>query len=196
MPFQDLFFDLGLMPLRAIAFQSVLLMVAIGLEAILLRQRLRLGYQTSIQYAATLNLLATSLGWVAFLTLEALLPPPLRSQIISFVMFNRFYPNEWLNRLPVLTVVAAMVVFFATYWVKLQGLTWLMLILGRAPAITAAPTPEAKNRRQRYEQARRGKAVDSQRGHPSRTLAVLEANALSFSAILILLLLHHGTRGL
>ena len=52
-------------------------MVAIALEATILRQRLRVGYQTSMQYAATLNLLATSLGWLAFLTLESLLPPRL-----------------------------------------------------------------------------------------------------------------------
>lgn len=188
MPLQDLLFNLGIMPLRAIAFQSLLLMVAISLEALVLRQRMRLGYQTSMQYAASLNLLATSLGWVIFLIAESMLPPPLRSQIISVVLFNRFYPNGWVDMLPVLTVVSAMGVFFATYWVKLQGLIWLMVLLERAP-VTAAT--ESESRHQRYEMARRGKAAQRQ-DYPSRTLAVLEANALSFTVILILLLLHQG----
>src|SRR5512146_2768127 len=118
----DLLADLGLLPLRAIAFQSMLLLVAIALEAMVLRQRLRLGYQTSVQYAATINLLTTSLGWIAFLSLEAVLPTPLRQQIMSYVLFSRFFPNDWLDALPVMMVMAAIVVFFATYWVKLQSL--------------------------------------------------------------------------
>ncbi|MGB3201098.1 MAG: filament integrity protein FraC [Nodosilinea sp.] len=187
MPFNDLLSELGIMPLRAIAFQSLLLMVAIVLEAMVLRQRLRLGYRTSMQYAATINLLATSLGWVAFLAIEAVLPLALRSQIISYVLFNRFYSNNWLEVLPVVVVVVAIAAFFITYWIKLQGLIWLLLLLGQKPIAT---TPEAieDNRRQRYERARRVQ-VEDQQGFSPRSLAVLQANAASFTAILVLLLL-------
>lgn len=185
----DLLSELGIMPLRAIAFQSLLLMVAIVLEAMVLRQRLRLGYRISMQYAATLNLLATSLGWVAFLAIEAVLPLALRSQIISYVLFNRFYDNSWRDALPVMVVVAAMAAFFITYWIKLQGLIWLLQLLGQKPIDT---TPEAieDNRRQRYERARRAQNEgEGQWGHSPRALAVLQANAVSFTAILLLLLL-------
>ena len=108
MPITNLLSELGIMPLRAIVFQSLLLMVAIVLEAMVLRQQLRLGYRPSMQYAATLNLLATSLGWMAFLAIEAMLPLSLRSQIISYVLFNRFYANSWREMLPVAVVLAAM----------------------------------------------------------------------------------------
>ncbi|WOD40020.1 filament integrity protein FraC [Nodosilinea sp. E11] len=187
MPTTNLLSELGIMPLRAIAFQSLLLMMAIVLEAMVLRQQLRLGYRTSMQYSATLNLLATSLGWIVFLALEALLPLSLRSQVISYVLFNRFYPNGWQDVLPVVVVVVAIAAFFATYWIKLQGLIWLLRLLGQAPPEN---TPEVieSNRTQRYERARRAQ-IEGQRGHSPRALAVLEANAVSFTAILVVLLL-------
>lgn len=187
MPINDLLSELGILPLRAIAVQSMLLMVAMVLEAMVLRQQLQLGYRPSMQYAATLNLLATSLGWVAFLAVEAVLPLSLRSQIISYVLFNRFYTNTWHDVLPVVVVVVAIVAFFVTYWIKLQGLLWLLQLLGQKPVET---TPEAieENRSQRYERARRAQ-LEGQRGTSPRALAMLQANAVSFTAILVLLLL-------
>ncbi|MEA5451533.1 hypothetical protein VB780_23345 [Leptolyngbya sp. CCNP1308] len=187
MPINDLLSELGILPLRAIAVQSMLLMVAIVLEAMVLRQQLQLGYRPSMQYAATLNLLATSLGWVAFLAIEAVLPLSLRSQIISYVLFNRFYTNTWYDALPVVVVVVAIAAFFITYWIKLQGLLWLLQLLGQKPVET---TPEAieGDRRQRYERARQAQ-LEGRQGHSPRALAMLQANAASFSAILVLLLL-------
>ncbi|HIK43873.1 MAG TPA: hypothetical protein IGR64_03190 [Leptolyngbyaceae cyanobacterium M65_K2018_010] len=185
MPIANLLAELGLMPLRAIAFQAMLLLVAIALEAIVLRQRLRLGYQTSVQYAATLNLLATSLGWILFLTLEALLPLALRQQIISYVLFNRFYMNSWVDSLPVILVVTAILAFFMTFWIKLQGLSWLVPFLDRAPVVAAPPPPSSSRR---YGPTRRRQPTAATQASPY-TLAVLQANALSFSAIVVLLLL-------
>ena len=191
MPINNLLSELGIMPLRAIAFQSMLLMVAIVLEAMVLRQQLRLGYRTSMHYSATINLLATSLGWIAFFAIEAVLPLALRSQVISYVLFNRFYPNNWQDILPVVVVVVAIVAFFVTYWIKLQGLMFLLQLLGE---ISVDTTPEAieDNRSQRYERARRAQ-IEGQRGHSPRALAVLEANAVSFTAILLVLVLVNQT---
>lgn len=187
MPINDLLSELGILPLRAIAVQSMLLMVAIVLEAMVLRQQLRLGYRTSMQYAATLNLLATSLGWVAFLAIEAVLPLALRSQIISYVLFNRFYTNTWYEVLPVVVVVVAIAAFFVTYWIKLQGLLWLLQLLGQKP-VDDIPEAIEDNRRQRYERARRAQ-LEGRQGNSPRALAMLQANAASFTAVLVLLLL-------
>jgi hypothetical protein len=196
MPITDFLADLGLMPLRAIAFQSMLLLVAIALEAIVLRQHLRLGYQTSVQYAATINLITTSLGWIAFLSLEALLPWALRQQIISYVLFNRFDPtNPWIDALPVVIVVAAIIAFFTTYWFKLQGLSLLVRLLDRetVPRVTVSveESPRYNSTRRPVawsSSARKQQPETSSRGS-SYTLAVLQANALSFTVIVILLLL-------
>jgi len=188
MPITDLLSDFGVLPLRAIAFQSLLLMIAIALEAVVLRQRLKVGYQVSMQYAATLNLLATSLGWLLFLTVESMLPAALRTQIISYVLFNRFYGNFWGDKIPVLVIIAGIMCFFATFWVKLQGLNALLILLGRG-SINPSHKDTAETRQERYALARGGQYNNQESGYSPYTLAVLEANALSFTAILILLLL-------
>ncbi|HEY9879098.1 MAG TPA: filament integrity protein FraC [Leptolyngbyaceae cyanobacterium] len=188
MPIQDFFQGLGVLPLRAIAFQCLLLLVAIALEAIILRQRLRIGYRPSVQYAATLNLFATVLGWLIFLIFEPLLPEPLQTQIISYVLFNRFYFNEWAGNLPIVIVFLGILSFFATLWLKMKGLDWLLKMLGLLPV----DEPEVKkelSRQERYDLARRGRQVKG--GTSVRTLAVLEANALSFTIILALILLRN-----
>lgn len=182
----DLLADLGLLPIKAVVFQSMLLLVAIALEAMVLRQRLRLGYQTSVQYAATINLLATSLGWIAFLSLEAVLPTALRHQIISYVLFSRFFSNVWLEALPVIMVMAAIAVFFATYWVKLQSLSALVALLGQTPVLEA---PALADRPGRSRSARRGAPSAARTRTATYTVAVLQANALSFTAIVVLLIL-------
>jgi hypothetical protein len=182
----DLLADLGLIPIKAMVFQSMLLLVAIALEAMVLRQHLRLGYQTSVQYAATINLLATSLGWIAFLSLEAVLPMALRQQVMSYVLFNRFFSNDWLEALPVMMVMAAIVVFFATYWVKLQSLSALVALLGKAPVLEA---PALSDRPGRSRSARRGAPSAARSRTATYTVAVLHANALSFTVIVLLLFL-------
>lgn len=186
---RDFLEELGVLPLRAVAFQSMLLLVAIVLEALILRQRLRLGYRPSIQYAATLNLLATSLGWLTFLGFEPLLPEPLRTQIMSYVLFNRFYLNEWAENLPIVLVFAGIAAFFATLWIKIKGLEWLLKLLGVMP-IDEPESNKVLTRKERYELARRGRQAKG--GTSIRTIAVLEANALSFTAILLLLLLRNA----
>lgn len=185
---RDFLEELGVLPLRAIAFQSLLLLVAIVLEALILRQRLRIGYRPSMQYAATLNLLATSLGWLTFLGFEPLLPEPLRTQIMSYVLFNRFYLNDWVENLPIALVFVGIAAFFATLWIKMKGLEWLLKVLGVMP-IDEPDTEKSLTRKERYDLARRGR--QGKGGTSIRTLAVLEANALSFTAILLLLLLRN-----
>lgn len=181
----DLLAGVGLLPLKAIVFQSLLLLVAIALEAMVLRQHLRLGYQASVQYAATLNLIATSIGWIVFLSIEAVLPPALRQQIISYVLFSRFFSNGWRDVLPVLVVLAAIGAFFVTYWIKLQSLRVFVTLMGQAPL----NGPALADRSRRGRSSRRGASNAAMARTATYTVAVLQANALSFTAIVPLLLL-------
>ena len=176
--------EAAVIPLRAIVFQCLLLLVAITLEAIVLRQRLRLGYQPSIRYAASLNLLAVVLGWMLFLGLEPLLPPPLRTQIISYVLFGHFYANELANRLGIAIVLVGLATFFATFWVKVTALEWLTWLLGQPVSPTRKQQPASRFRYRR--------SPNEQSTTSPHLIAVLQANALSFSAIFVLLLLRYG----
>ena len=198
MPIKDLLADLGVLPLRMVAFQTVLLLVAIVLEAVVLRQKLKVGYRVSMQYAATLNLLATGLGWLTFLSVEPFLPDGLRTQVISYVLFNRFYANEWQNNMPLIIIAVGLASFFITFWLKSQSLEWLMHILEVTPATTASSMEQINNlsRRERYALARQGRSLKSVvQNNSRRPLAVLQANAISFSAIILLLLLRYVLEG-
>ena len=183
MPFSLSFDAATVIPLRAVVFQCLLLLVAIALEAIMLRRRLRLGFQPSIRYAATLNLLAVVLGWILFLGLEPLLPMPVRTQIISYILFGNFYLNSFAtsNGLGVAVVLVGLVIFFLTYWAKVTALEWLTWLLGNP---IAKPVTEQNINRYRYRRS----PLAEETASPHR-LAVLQANAISFTAVLLLLLL-------
>ena len=182
MPF-SLFDEAAVLPLRAIIFQCLLLLVAIALEARVLRRRLGFGYQPSIRYAASLNLLTVVLGWMVFLGLEPVLPDVLGRQVISYILFGNFYVNGVSNNLGIFVVLAGLVTFFLTFWIKVIGLEGLTWVLG-SPIVPART--QANKHRYRY---RRSPKQDTS---PPHVLAVLQANALSFTAILVLLLLRYG----
>ncbi|MDA0267091.1 MAG: hypothetical protein O3A14_09035 [Cyanobacteria bacterium] len=186
MPFELLVDEAAVLPLRAIAFQSLLLLVAIAIEAGVLRGRLKLGFQPSIRYAASLNLFTTVLGWFLFLGLEPVAPPLLRTQIISYILFGQFYNNGLSGSLGAVVIATGLVIFFVTFWVKAKGLEWLTLEIG-TPIVDY--TPPTLTRR-RYGYTRR--TPQDPPTTPAHTLAVLHANAWSFSAILLLLVLRYG----
>jgi hypothetical protein len=173
------------LPLRGIIFQCLLLLVAIALEAMVLRRRLRLGFQPSIRYATTINLLAVVLGWIVFLGLEPWLAIPVRTQLISYILFGHFYTNSLAtaNGLGVAIVVIGLIVFFLTFWTKATALEWLTWALDNS--IVQRPSKQNANRF-RYRRSPTDEATSS-----PHMLAVLQANALSFSAVLLLLLVRY-----
>lgn len=185
MPFSLSFDAITVLPLRGIIFQCLLLLVAIALEAIVLRRKLRLGFQPSIRYAATLNLVAVVLGWILFLSIEPRLPTAVRTQIISYILFSNFYVNPLTksNGLGVAIVLVGLVIFFLTFWTKTTTLEWLTWALGD-PIVK--PLPKENVNRLRYRRSLPAEETTS----PHR-LAILQANALSFSAVLLLLLLRY-----
>jgi hypothetical protein len=186
MSFELLVDEAAVLPLRAIAFQSLLLLVAITIEAAVFRRRLKLGFQPSIRYAASLNLFTTVLGWFVFLGLEPAAPPLLRTQIISYVLFGQFYDNSLAGGLGALVIATGLAVFFLTFWIKAKGLEWLTLALGMPIVDYKPPTLT----RRRYGYTRR--TPQDPPSTPTHTLAVLHANAWSFSAVLLLLVLRYG----
>jgi hypothetical protein len=164
----------GVLPLRAVAFQILFLLVAIAIEGMILRSRLGLRRKESMEYAVAVNLLSTILGWMLFFMVEPWLPEAVRSVLMEYVFFGG-------NTFPPTLVAVGFAVFVLTFMLKLQGMTWLDQFLDKAP-----PEPSEidrhkfRGRKSRYE---------AFKGLPSRSLAVLWANACSFSAISILLAL-------
>lgn len=178
---------LDVLPLRAILFQLLFLTVAIAIEAAILQKRLDLSPRTSVEYAASMNLLSTVIGWLLFFNLEALLPSPLRAQLISFILFDHFLASSGSYSMNTLLTLGALVTFFGTFLLELKGLDLLEILLQvqqsqphqEAPPYREPGGGSASHRLFRQEVASINR---------SRAATILLANACSYSAILLLLL--------
>lgn len=171
--------NFGVLPLRAIAFQGVFLLIAIALEAIVYFRRLGFDYKTSVRYAASVNLFSTFIGWLVFFNLPALLPPPLKDQFISYFFFERFFQNPWAPSIAPLLALSGLVIFMSVFFLELKSLEFLDFLLGKTKTEDAASNREVT----RTSRLRQQNILKSD----SRAYAVLVANAYSFSAILFLL---------
>ncbi|MGB3790907.1 MAG: filament integrity protein FraC [Phormidesmis sp.] len=176
-----------ILPLRAILFQILFLMVAIVIEAGILRQRLRLGFRTSVQYALVTNLATVVAGWIAFLIVEPLTSVPIREQIISYVLFDNLLINGWTTQTGSMLFLCAIVVFFLAFFIKAKGLE-LLLRADDAWKLLAQGNERQVSRDNRYAKARGGSSP-ADTSIPSFIDTVIQANAASFSVILLLLLL-------
>jgi hypothetical protein len=168
----------GVMPLRAVAFQILFLLVAIALESMILRSRLGLPRQQSMYYAVMINLLSTIVGWMLFFIVEPWLPETVRSVLIGYVFFG-------IKDIPPSLIMAGFGIFLATFFLKVQGMDLLDL------AMEERQTPEAPDPKERSKFKGRKRRVEGFQKLPNRPLAVLWANACSFSAISLLLILRY-----
>lgn len=166
----------NLVPLRAVVFQALFLLVAIAVESIVLQRQLKLAPRVGVQYAASINLLSTVVGWLMFFLLFnfANLPGDLKPTLISFIFFDR-----WSGDVVRVLILASFFTFFISFLVKERGLLLLQRLLGQQPPRPARkePTPETILRDYRKEPPE----VQPQ------FAAVLFANAASYSAIVMVM---------
>jgi len=178
-----------LLPLRAVAQQSLLIFMAIAIEAAILHWELNLPYKRSIEYATSINLLSVVVGWLAFFTAVPFLPllnENLPLAVINYVFFDRLP----VGMMP-LVALSGLMIFLLSFLVKFQGLKLLELLLERTQ-LAPEPEPEETDPGQRRSFTSRSKRYKS----PSRRLfqqdmnqgnAILVANATSYTAIAIVL---------
>ncbi|MCY6488600.1 MULTISPECIES: filament integrity protein FraC [Leptolyngbya] len=161
------------LPLRAILYQLLFIVLAIAVEALVLQKYLGIGKKSSIQYAATANLLSTVAGWFLFFVIEPWLPPTWRQQLINYIFFD-------LTSTPPVLIGLAFLTFLGTFVVKLQSLDWLDLILENKKPVEI----EVRDRTKFQGRKAQRQAFSE---IPNRALAVLWANAASFSAITLII---------
>jgi hypothetical protein len=179
-----MFFDFipNVVPLRAIAFQTVFLLMAIAIEATVLHKQLNISPKQSVQFAASVNLLTTVLGWLGtffLLGTSMVLPTPLFTEL-KMALMNFIFFDQWSKGTAELLIMICFITFFVSLgvkWLGLIGLDWLMKKdLPEAPKVVAETgvfiSPQRKPREFR-----------------PRLNTTLAANAWSYSAILVALLL-------
>ena len=182
------------LPLRAIVLQCLLLSVSIAIEAVVLFRLLKLpdrqsiSPKQSVQYAASIDLLSTVLGWFAifsFLNLGTELPlgwtREIETALLNFLFFNQF-SNQSISFL----IVGGFLTFFASFVVKqvgLWGLRWLLQ--SEFPQIAKEEESDNRSLPSGIRDFRQDPRDESQ----LNIGAVLFANAWSYSAILAILLI-------
>ncbi|MBD2460024.1 hypothetical protein H6G89_03105 [Oscillatoria sp. FACHB-1407] len=174
----------SVLPLKMIVFQSLLLLMAIAIEAYVLRYRLSLTQKRSVHYATSINFLSTTVGWLLFLIIQPLIPPGLKLQLIDCIFFD-----HWQQGFILWVMLSAPVTFFVSFFVKLFGLTYLQFFLGD---IKPPETDAQKAKSTKFGANRRtSRSMIS----PGLGNAILAANALSYSAVSLILIIRLVTQG-
>ncbi len=180
-----------ILPLRTILFQILFLIVATVIEAGILRQRLRLGFQTSVQYAFVINLATVVAGWIIFLVIEPLVSAAINQQIIGYILFDNLLISGWNTETGAVLFLCAIVVFFLAFFIKAKGLE-LFLKADDVWKFLAERGDQSGSRDGRYARARGVSSTED--SVPNFTDTVIQANAASFSVVLLLLLLRAVAR--
>ncbi|MGQ4646085.1 filament integrity protein FraC [Lyngbya aestuarii] len=171
----------SVLPMPIILWQVVLLLVAIALEAIVMYRRLGISRRTSVQYAISINLIWSVVGWLVCFLLFYLLSPELKTQLISFIFFGHTldFPRE---NLGLIIASIGIVIFFAAFLIKLKGLELLEAFLQ-----SSQDSADSGNRPRLTDRLNRAIVYTD----ANEAMVVFLANAYSCSAILVLMFLRY-----
>ncbi|MGH8002645.1 MAG: filament integrity protein FraC [Brasilonema sp.] len=163
-------------PIGAILFNFLFLLVAIPLEGYVLNTRLKFDKKSSAFYAISINLFSNVIGWIIFFFLEPALSPQIKSELMTFVFFNRLQTSS----IQTLLILTAFIIFFGTFLVKYTLLKILLISLTEPKK----PDPEPQTILQRRNSRL---AYKSKLQNTNVVTTILIANALSYSLIAIIL---------
>ncbi|TVR07215.1 MAG: hypothetical protein EA395_13150 [Phormidium sp. GEM2.Bin31] len=167
------------LPLRAIASQILLLLVAVAIESMVFHRRLAVSRRLSVQYALALDLLCVALGWLGFFVLvELFASHPWVIQVMGYVFTGRFVPSPGRDGIESVLAVATIVLFFSSFFLKTQALYHLQ-------RLNIFPF-ESEGLYQQFQRAKTQRLIRYQiRVDQDRT--ILLAHGLSHGAIFLLL---------
>ena len=114
-----------ILPIGAVVFEILFLLVAIPIEGYVLHQQLKFDKKTSIFYAIGINVFSSVIGWNMFFLFEPILPVGIKSEIINYVFFNGFKNPRTINYITMLTFL----IFLGTFLVKFLLMKLLILTL-------------------------------------------------------------------
>ena len=176
--------DVLVLPLRAIAFQILFLLMAIAIEGTVMQQQLPFMPRQAMQYATILNLITVVVGWFVFFAVEVLLPVPVRGSLIEFIFFN-----QWTQQTALWGILVGFLTFFISFLLKTLSLNQLKFSL-LSPQEREAQRRAGSNafRRPRLGE-KKNKPTDSTSLEQANTILI--ANALSYSAILFVLFIRY-----
>lgn len=110
------------LPLRALLSQMLILWLAIAIESWFFQQLLDLKPRISVEYAATINLFSTCIGWLLFFAWFPFSSLEERELLIRFIFLG-----QW-NPISLALIVLSLVIFFVSLLGKWQALALLYFL--------------------------------------------------------------------
>lgn len=179
----------AIFPLQTILFQLLLLLISIAIDATIFHRKLKILRKSSIEYAISVNLVATVIGWIGFFYIQDRLNFALKAQLISYVFFGRFFEPRPAS-LTLYIALAGVIDFFLSFTIKLKGLDLLQALLS-----SSDDSSPSENRRQRPSLSTRlNQAMMNTK--TSKASIVLLANSVSHTAIVAIVFLRSVWLGL
>lgn len=166
-----------ILPIGAIVFETLFLLVAIPIEGYILHKNLKFDKKTSIFYAIAMNVFSSVIGWNIFFLFEPILPVQIKSELISYVFFNYFKNPRTQNYI----IMMSFLIFLATFLMKFFCLKLLIVSLD-----------EIGKDEEIIETSQRHKILKHERirlQNSNLITSTLIANSLSYSAITMIILI-------
>jgi hypothetical protein len=173
-----------ILPIGAILFETLFLLIAIPLEGYILNRSLKFDKKTSIFYAIAMNVFSSVIGWNVFFLIEPILSVPIKSELISYVFFNTFKNPRTQNYI----ILTGFVIFIATFLVKFLFLKLLIITLG-----------EGAKKQETTEYSQRQKSLKNEKlklQNTSLVTTALIANSLSYTATTLILVIRNFAIGI
>jgi hypothetical protein len=166
-----------ILPIGAIFFEILFLLIAIPLEAYILNRWLKFDKRTSIFYAIALNVFSSVIGWIVFFTVEPILSIAIKKELINYVFFNKLQDPS----IGTMIVLLSFTIFIATFLVKFLLMKILIIFMGEGGKKTET---EIISSQQRASYMNMAKLQNT-----NLITATLIANSLSYSAITFIILI-------
>lgn len=111
----------SVVPIPTFLWQVLLLLVAIALESRMLHNKLGISRKSSVQYATSMNLIVTVLGWWALFVINFVLAQEFKNQIISYICFGHILDNQ-ISNFNLIIGSTGMFILFGAFLIKLKVL--------------------------------------------------------------------------
>ncbi|MEO3703511.1 filament integrity protein FraC [Trichormus azollae] len=170
-------------PIGAMLFETLFLVVAISIEGYVLHRWLKFDKKTSIFYAIAMNVFSSVFGWNIFFLVEPRLDIKLKSELISYIVFNNFNNPGTQSTI----IFLAFLIFLGTFLIKFLLLKILIITLSE---IGEREETEASQQQKLY------RIEKMQLQNTNLITTTLIANSMSYTAISLILVIRNLSIGL
>ncbi|MBD2295496.1 filament integrity protein fraC [Anabaena sphaerica FACHB-251] len=168
-----------ILPIGAILFETLFLLIAIPLEGYILNRSLKFDKKTSIFYAISMNVFSSVIGWNIFFLIEPILSVSFKSELIGYVFLNTFRNPRIQNSI----ILIGFMIFFATFLVKFLFLK--LLIITASEGVKKQETTDISQ----HEKILTNQKMKLQ--NSSLVTTTLIANSLSYTVITLILVIRN-----